>query len=435
MITWIYFQDTEGDCLMKKNIWIINHYAGNMLFDKGGRHYWFAKFLEREGYNPTIFASNTIHGIKEKWIETDSLWVEKKAEEIDTPFVFVKSSLYDENGKERIKNMFDFFKNVKKVAKEYGTKNGKPDIILASSVHPLTMLAGIQLAKRYGVKCICEVRDLWPEAIVAYSKRITRNSLPARIMYAGEKWIYKKSAAVIFTQEGGPDYVCEHRWDKSHGGPIDRDKLYHINNGVDIEAFDENLKNYPFSDDDLDNPNLFKVVYCGAIRRINNLGLILDAAKEITNHRIKFIIFGAGDELDILKKRVADEKITNVVFKGLVNKQYIPSIDSKADLNMVHWEMNPLLRVGESYNKAFEYFAAGKPVFYTVRPGYSIVEKYHCGRLTKGFEPRDIADGIQKMAEMSDEEKKQMAINARKTAEIYDFYNLTKKLISIIESL
>lgn len=419
---------------MEKTVWLMNHYASHMLFDKGGRHYWFAKYLDRAGYRPIVFCANIMNSnTKERCVETENLWAAKEAEEIHTPFVFVKARKYRGNGKQRVLNMIDFYRNVKKAAVEYAEKNGKPDIIVASSVHPLTMVAGIQLAKKFGVKCICEVRDLWPEAIVAYSKRITKNSLPAKIMYAGEKWIYKKADAVIFTQEGGPNYVCEHKWDSEHGGPIDNSKLYHINNGVDLEAFDANLVNIPYADDDLDNPDLFKVVYCGAIRRINNLGLIVDAAKFITNSKIKFVIFGNGNELDSLKKRVEDEHITNVVFKGRVNKQFIPSIDSKADLNIVHWEMNPLLRVGESYNKSFEYFAAGKPVFYTVRPGYSIVEKYHCGRLTDGFTPQDIAAGIQAMSEMSDEEKAEMAKNARKTAEIYDFKNLTKKLIEIIE--
>ncbi len=420
---------------MGKTVWIMNHYASHMLFDRGGRHYWFAKYLNRAGYNPVVFCAN-IQNTKtnERYIETEDLWAIKEAEEIHTPFVYVKARKYKGNGKQRVLNMIDFYRNVKKTAIEYADRYGKPDTILASSVHPLTMVAGVQLAKKFGVKCICEVRDLWPEAIVAYSKRITKNSLPARIMYAGEKWIYKKAAAVIFTQEGGPDYVCEHGWDKKHGGPIDNDKLFHINNGVDLEAFDENLISFPYADKELDNPDLFKVVYCGAIRRINNLGIILDAAKLITNPKVMFVIFGSGDELETLKKRVEDERIENVMFKGRVNKQFIPSIDSKADLNVVHWEMNPLLRVGESYNKSFEYFAAGKPVFYTIRPGYSIVEKYGCGRLTEGFEPKDIAAGIQAMAEMSEEEKAEMAKNARKTAEVYDFKNLTKKLIEIIET-
>ena len=202
---------------------------------------------------------------------------------------------------------------------------------------------------------------------------------------------------------------------------------------MDLEAFDDNLKKYTYADEDLDNPTIYKVLYAGAIRRINNVGLLVDAAKLIDDPKIKFLLFGHGDELERLKQRVNDEKIKNVVFKGRVNKQYIPSIDSKSDLNVVHWEMNPLLRVGESYNKAFEYFAAGKPVFYTIRPGYSIVEKYHCGWLTEGFTPKDIAAGIQAMAQLTDEEKAEMARNARNAAEVYDFKNLTKQLIHIIE--
>ena len=421
---------------MKKNIWILNHYAGNMLFDKGGRHYWFSKYLVRKGYMPVVFCCNNKHNPgTEKYYNTDELWEEHIAEEINTPFIYVKARLYSGNGKSRVFNMIDFYHNVKKVAWEYADSHGKPDIIYASSVHPLTMVAGIQLAKKFGVKCICEVRDLWPEAIVAYSKRINRNSLLAKIMYAGEKWIYKKADAVIYTQEGGPDYVCKHGWDHEHGGPIDMNKLFHINNGVDLEAFDANLNEFQYTDVDLDNPDIFKVVYAGSIRRINNLGLIVDAAKLVRNSRIKILIFGSGDELEMLKDRVRNENINNVVFKGRVNKQFVPSIDKKADLNLVHWEMNPLLRVGESYNKAFEYFAAGKPVFYTIRPGYSIVEKYQCGRLTEGFTPQDIANGIETMAEMSLEEKQEMSVNARKVAEVYDFKNLTKKLIEIIETV
>ncbi len=419
---------------MKKKVWIMNHYASHMLFDKGGRHYNFAKYLHRSGYSPVVFCGNMMNSNSEKqYFENNNLINIKVAEEIDTPFVFVKVRPYTGNGKGRILNMIDFYRNVKVAAKRYAEENGKPDIILASSVHPLTCIAGIQLAKHFGVKCICEVRDLWPEAIVTYSKSITKNSLIAKIMYAGEKWIYKKAAAVIFTQEGGPDYVRDHKWDDTHGGPIKNSNLFHINNGVDLEAFDQNVIDYPYEDEDLDNPEIYKVLYAGSIRRINNLGIILDAAKLVTNPKIKFIIFGSGDELETLKKRVVDEKIENVVFKGRVDKYFIPAIDSKADLNIVHWEMSPLLRVGESYNKAFEYFAAGKPVFYTIRPGYSIVEKYNCGKLTEAFEPKDIAAGIQAMAEMGEEEKVKMAINARRAAEIYDFKNLTKMLIEIIE--
>ena len=49
-------------------------------------------------------------------------------------------------------------------------KQDKPDIIIASSVHPLTMVAGIKIARKLKIPCICEIRDLWPEAIFSFGK-------------------------------------------------------------------------------------------------------------------------------------------------------------------------------------------------------------------------------------------------------------------------
>ena len=412
---------------MKKNVWIMNHYASNMFFDQGGRHYNFAKYLKRMGYEPVIFCANSKHNAPSHYFETDALWEEHPAEQIGVPFVFVKARTYTGNGAQRIRNMIDFYRNVQHAAKEYAKLHPKPDIVYASSVHPLTLVAGIQLAKFFGVKCICEVRDLWPEAIVDFGIAGPRH--PAVIALRRlEKWIYKKADALIFTMEGGYDYIVEQGWEKE----IPRSKVFHINNGVDLETFRYNLEHYPVDDSDLCNPDTFKVVYTGAIRKINNLGLILDAAKEITDPRIRFLIWGPGDEVPALRQRVKDEQIQNVIFKGHVNKKYIPSIVSQSDLNLVHWNMADLLRFGVSYNKLFDYLAAGKPIFSTVRPGYTIIEYNQCGFDTKGFTAHDFALGIQELANLPLSERQRFGENAAKTAVEYDFANLTKKLAELL---
>lgn len=414
---------------MKKNVWIMNHYASVMYFDRGWRHYNFAKYLAQDGYAPVIFCCNAMHGKAETYFPDTSLWQEHEAEEIGVPFVFVRARSYTGNGKQRVLNMIDFYRNVKKAAREYAAIHGKPDIIYASSVHPLTLVAGIQLARHFGVKCICEVRDLWPETIVENSSRLTKTHPLVRLLYRGEKWIYQKADAMIFTMEGAYDYIREQGWDRA----IPREKVFHINNGVDLPAFDANCVQFPFADADLQDETAFCVVYTGSIRRVNNLGLILETAKKLTDTRIRFLIWGDGDEREALEQRVRDEQIPNVVFKGRAEKKYIPSIVSQADLNLVHWEHLDLLRFGVSYNKLFEYLAAGRPIFCTVRPGYSIVEGNHCGHDTSGLTPEDFAAGIRGICEMSDQERKAMGDNARKTAQQYDFRVLTNKLIELIE--
>ena len=156
---------------MRKKVWIWNHYATNTYFDQGGRHYNFAKFLAEAGYEPVIFCAATIHNSSRQVDTGGALWTEKP--DSVCPYVFVKTRPYAGNGKQRVLNMVDFYRGVKKVALEYANVHGKPDIIYASSVHPLTLVAGIQMARHFGVKCICEVRDLWPEGIVAQSARLS----------------------------------------------------------------------------------------------------------------------------------------------------------------------------------------------------------------------------------------------------------------------
>lgn len=415
---------------MKKKIWIMNHYATNSFYNKGGRHYWFAENLLEKGYDPTIFCANTRHNSKDI-IEIDkNKYLKMTIENI--PYVFVKTAEYKGNGIQRIKNMVGLYKNLFSVSKEYAIINGKPDVIFASSVHPLTLVAGIKIAKKFGVPCICEVRDLWPESIVAYGF-LKRNNILAKILYQGEKWIYKKADSIIMTWEGGKDYIVDQGWEND----IDLSKINHISNGVVIEAFDRNSDEYQINDPDLDNKDFKNIVYAGSIRRVNNLGMILDTAKIIKNkgiNDIRFLIYGSGNESEILQQRCKDEGINNVIFKGRVEKSFVPSILKKAYVNILHNSSTSLDKYGQSQNKFFEYLAAGKCIVQTYSTGYSICNKYNCGISVPIQNAEEIAKVVIKAC--SNEEKNiLMGQNARQAAYDFDFKVLTNKLIDVIESV
>ena len=407
---------------MKKHIWIMNHYAAGMYFNQGGRHYWFAKYLKRKGYGPVVFSCNTKHGVPERYIDTEDLWIERNAEEIDVPFIFVKSNLYTGNGKQRIFNMIGFYRNVKKAAKEYAEIHGKPDIIYASSVHPLTLVAGIQLAKFFEVKCICEVRDLWPETLVAMG-RIKRNSIPAKILYSLEKFIYKKADILIFTFPGGKDYV------ESIG--LDNSKVRYINNGVDIEEYNLHKEKSIYEDSDLNVENSFKVLYTGSMGQANELSYLIKAAQIIKRKNIndiKFFLFGDGYQRKELEQYVKENNLDNVVFKGRVEKEYIPNILSKGNLNVFTGKHINLYKYGLSLNKMFDYFASGRPTLSNIECGYDMLEGYGCGITVKGGSPNALADGILKFYNMPKQEYNIYCQNSIKAAEDFDFKVLTDKL-------
>lgn len=414
---------------MRKNVWIWNHYATNMFFDQAGRHYWFAENLIKEEYKPTIFCASTNHfsnnhiDTNEKQYSTDSV--------NNIPFVFVNTPQYKENGKKRIINMISFYKGLFKTANEYAELGGKPDVILASSVHPLTLVAGIKVAKKFGIPCICEVRDLWPESIVAYGA-LERESILAKILYLGEKWIYKKSSSIIMTWEGGNQYIRDRAWD----GQIDLSKVQHISNGVIIDSFDRNAKENQIDDNDLNDNNYKNLVYAGSIRKVNNLGLLLEVAKLVQgkDQQIRFLIYGSGDEKEMLENRCKEENINNVIFKGRVEKKMIPSILKSSYANILHNSSTSLDKYGQSQNKFFEYLAAGRCVIQTYTTGYSVLEKYNCGISADKQKPEKIAQIILKACN-DNEKAEQMGQNARRAACEFDFTKLTSKLIEVIENV
>lgn len=414
------------------NIWILNHYATNQYFDGTGRHQAFGKYLTRMGHDVKIFCANTVHNSDKIVVVCDNGYVEKLGND-GVKYVFVKTRSYEGNGKSRFFNMMDYYRIVRKTMDIYKANKCIPDIIIASSVHPLALLAGIKWGKKNKTPCICEIRDLWPESIVAYSSKLTKKNPIIKVLYKLEKWIYINADALIFTSEGGADYIKEQGW----MGKIHRDKVHHICNGVDLEIFTENTKLNKYVDKDLEINNDLKIVYAGAIRLVNNLRMIVEAA-EIIQHKgfqhIKFIVFGDGDEKEKLEAYVFKNKIKNVIFKGRVDKKYIPSILQRSDICLLHNTSTILDKYGQSQNKLFEYLASGKCVLQTYTTGYSICRKYGCGIMLDKQSANSLAEKIIILDKNRTIIKKK-GQNALKAVKDYDYKVLTDKLLSIIEDV
>jgi len=416
-----------------KKIWIMNHYATNSYYNHGGRHYWFAKNLIKKEFDVTIFCANTRHNMNDQIEIKKGLYCKKNIDTI--PYIFIKTKASIGNGIDRLKNMFFFYRNLKKVGHEFIKNGEKPDVILASSVHPLTLVAGIKLGKKYNIPVICEIRDLWPEAIFAF-KKVKEKSLIGKVLLKGEHWIYKNADALIFTKEGDKDYIIEKMWDMSSGGDIDLDKCYYINNGLDFEEYMKSIKNVVINDRELET-NEFKVIYAGAIRPVNDIGKLIETAKLLKNDSdIKIIIYGDGSQKNQIDKKILEYRLDNVIMKGFVNKKYIPYILSKSSVNILNYSQSSYnWSRGNSSNKLFEYMASGKPIISTVKMGYSPFKKYNMGIELEDAKAQDIAEAIIKIKNMDKEKYELLSHNALEAAKEFDFKKHTNDLIKIITKI
>ncbi len=420
------------DRIMRR-FWIFNHYATTPATGPMLRHYYFAECLKKKQIETTVFAANELHQTGTRVDTMGKPFL--RTEEEGIPFVFVKTSRYQGNGISRVKNMLSFFFGLLRIAGGYAKKYGKPDVIMGSSAHPLTSIAGILIARRFHVPAIVEVRDLWPEAIFSFGK-VKMDSIPGKLLSAGEKWMYVHADAIVFTKEGDVDHIREMGWDAEHGGPVDLRKCHYVNNGVKLTDYYKSIESDILQDKDLEDDS-FKVVYTGTIRPVNNVGNLLDAAKLLKDiGDIRFLIFGGGSQLEMLQKRVRDEKIENVVLKGFVEKRYIPYILSRSSVNILNYSQSQYnWSRGNSSNKLFEYMASGKPIISTVKMGYSILDRYECGLSLEECTPKALAEMIRRIHDMPGKTYGQMAENAREGAKDFDFPVLTERLYQVILSV
>lgn len=413
-----------------KNIWMFHHYATPPSVNGMNRPYDFGVNL-KEDYNITIFSASYLHYAGRNIINNNELY--KMDETHGIPFVYIKTRGYEGNKLGRVFNMIDYYLNIFKVAEEFVKNDNQPDIIIASSPHPLVMVAGIKIAKKLGVPCICEIRDFWPE-VIFLSGMITEKHPLGRALLKLEHWVYKNADSLIFLKEGDHTYISDKGWDNTQGGDVDLEKCYYINNGVNIDEFNKQILENHFEDTDLNNDK-FNVIYAGSIRPVNNIDRLLDAAKLLQDYEdIQFLVYGEGMLVEELNARIFEENISNVKLKGYVSKKNIPYVLSKASANILNYSQSKYnWSRGNSSNKLFEYMASGKPVVSTVKMGYSIIEKYDCGVEVSGDTPQDIADAVLYLYNVPQKKYEDYSNNAKKGALDFDFNILSKKLGKVIE--
>jgi glycosyltransferase involved in cell wall biosynthesis len=408
-------------------IWYISHYIAPPDFDTHSRAIKFSEYLTQAGYDVTIFSSGFLHNKNIDLITGNRKYLQKNYGNVK--FVHIKTRKYTRNGISRIYSLIQFTTRIYFHCRKFD----KPDIIIHTAQVPFENLM-YYTAKKLKAKYIIEVLDLWPESFVAYGILSRKNPF-LRIAYLTEKWLYRKADKIIFSMEGGKDYIREKGWNLENGGPIDLTKVHYINNGVDLEDFDKNREIYKIDDPDLNDEATFKVIYLGSVRLANNLKQLIDAAALLQDYKnIKFLIYGDGSERGFLEKYCIENGISNVVFKQKwIELKYVPYVLSKSSLNIINYMPSNILRYGGSQGKLFQYLASGKPICSNPKMGYCIIEKNRLGISRSFGTDKEFSDAILSFYKMEKAVYKEISERVRETAGEFDYKILAKRLIRAIE--
>ena len=412
---------------MKKKIWLINSAAMPPKYEVRIQTLKRAQYLIASGHDVTIIGGSYLHNTSINLITDKSKFL--KAEYDGIKFIHIKTNNYSGNGILRFYNLILFNLRLFFLCKKFP----KPDVIAQVASIPFDIILHY-VAKKFKAKHIVDVVDLWPESFVQYGL-ISKNNPLTKLAYLAEKWLYEHADEIVFSMEGGREYIIEKGWDIDSGGKINLNKVHYINNGVDLNDFDLNKKLYKLEDSDLEDDLLFKVIYLGSIRLANNIKLLIDAAELLRDQKnIKFLIYGNGDDRDYLEEYCNNKQLNNVIFKQKwIELKFVPYVLSKSSLNILNYMPSNILKYGGSQSKSFQYMASGKPICSNIKMGYCPIKKYNLGIAENFKTSSEYANSILTIANLDNVEYQKICINSRNAAQNYDYKKLTAMFEKIFE--
>jgi hypothetical protein len=234
-----------------------------------------------------------------------------------------------------------------------GLRGPRPDLVIATSPQFFCGWSGRLVALLRRLPFVLEIRDLWPESIVAVGAM--KRSAAIRMLEWLERRLYRAASSIVTVGEGYRRRLIE------RGVPAL--KMHVITNGVDLEAFSNAVDSERIRRE-LALDDRFVCAFVGTIGMAAGLDVVLRAArmlKETSDDGIRFLLVGDGAERERLQSVAADEGLSSVVFAGRLPKERMPEVVGSADASLVHLIDTPLFR-SVMPSKVFEAAAMRRPI-------------------------------------------------------------------------
>jgi glycosyltransferase involved in cell wall biosynthesis len=267
----------------------------------------------------------------------------------------------------------------------------QPDVVIATSPQLLVGLSGWCLARSKRVPFIFEVRDLWPESLVAVGIGSSNSALHRGLAkIAG--FLYRNCDRIVVVTPAFRDYLVKH-W------RVAEEKIQVVENGVDASLFakregDRALKRA------LGLEEKFVVSYIGTIGNAHGLDTLVDAATLLRDSatNIRFLLVGEGAEKERIASLVRTRGLTNVKVMDEQPREMIPSYVSISDVCLVLLKKSELFKTVLP-TKMLEFMSCARPVILGV-DGHarSVLERAQAGIFIQPENPVELAQAAMRLA-------------------------------------
>ena len=251
----------------------------------------------------------------------------------------------------------------------------------------------VRAAKKNGIRIVAMLQDVWPDNAVQ-SGLIKERSPLYKFFEAWQRYIYKHADKLICISDDMMDFIV------SKGVPTEKiEVIYNWGYSDDPIAipWEENCFVQKYSLD----PQKFYAVYAGNIGRMQNVQLVVEAAKLLKDYPdIHFLIVGDGVMREDIEQMV--QGMMNVTMRPLQPQKFATSIYSMAGVNIIPLVVGGLKTALPS--KVGVCLSCGNPIIACVESGSrfeQMLREYCAGSVVDPVDPQFLADAIKDYAAKS----------------------------------
>jgi glycosyltransferase involved in cell wall biosynthesis len=326
---------------------------------------------------------------------------------------------------ERLLNYASFFLS----AALRGLLLQRPDVVIATSPQLLVGLAGWWLARAKRCSFVFEVRDLWPESLMALGIGHERSALIRTLRWLAA-FLYRRASRIVVVTEAFKTELIS-RWS------VPEERIRVVENGVETDWFaphaDREALRRQFGFD-----RRFVAAYIGTLGYAHGLDTILRAAerlRESEGPEVLFLLVGEGADKERLQALARQAQLDNVRFMDYQPREAVPALINGADVCLVLLRRAPLFNTVLP-SKMLEFMACGRPVVLGV-DGYAraLLERAEAGVFVAPENPQALAAAVAQLAR-DPERCERLGQNGRQfVASHFSRASTAQRYLEVLESL
>lgn len=231
---------------------------------------------------------------------------------------------------------------------------GRFDVVVATSPHLFNAAAGWLAGRLKSTPWVYELRDLWPDSIVAVGA--VRSRRWVRVLGWLDRQLCRRAAAVVCVTRSFVEQLT--------GRGVAPERLAYIPAGIYPEEWSVEGSDGSNWRRKLDlGPQHILVTYAGTLGLAHGLDTVIEAAArlEVRRPEIRFVLAGDGAERHRLADLTRSRGLGNVFFTGLISRAQVRQLVAGSDVCLVLLRDQPLFRTVLP-SKMFEAMAAGRPL-------------------------------------------------------------------------